>query len=77
MFQANDLVCVSDLKKTFLKRDKAKWSYNLHKIKANINDTKPRYKIDTLQERYNDALLKETELTLNENRDVIEKLNIT
>ena len=33
-------------------------------------------KIDNLTERYDGALLKKTELTLKENEDVMEKLNL-
>ena len=42
-----------------------------------INDTIPSYKIDNLKERYNEALLKKTELTIKENDNVMKKLNIT
>ena len=35
-----------------------------------MNDTIPSYKIDYLKERYNESLLKKTELTLKENKDV-------
>ena len=53
------------------------WSYNLYKISETINDTIPAYKIDNSPERYNEALLKKTELTIKENKDVMKKLNIT
>ena len=38
------------------------------------NDTKPSYRIDNLPQRYNGALLKQTELTLKENKDVMKNL---
>ena len=63
-FQINDLVPVADLKKTFSKGDTTNWSFKLYKITEIINDTIPSYKIDNLPERYNEALLKKTELTL-------------
>ena len=72
-FQINHLVRVADLKKTFSKSD---WSYKLYKITEIINDTITRYKIDKLKERYNEALLKKTELSLKENKDVMKKLKI-
>ena len=75
-FQIYDLVRTSDLKKTFSKSDTTNWSYNLYKITEIINDTKPSYKIDSLPERYKESLLKKTELTLKENKDVMKKLNI-
>ena len=76
-FQINDLVRTADLKKTFSKGDTTNWSYKLYKITEIINDTMPSYKIDNLKERYNESLLKKTELTLNENKDVMKKLNLS
>ena len=75
-FQINDLVRTADLKKTFSKGDMTNWSYRLYKIKGIINDTLPSYKIDNLKERYNESLLKKTELTMKENDSVMKKLNI-
>ena len=63
-FQLNDLVRTADLKKTFSKSDTTNWSYNLYKITEIINGTLPRYKIDNLLERYNESLLKKTDLTM-------------
>ena len=75
-FQINDLVRTSDLKRTFSKGDTTNWSYKLYKITETINDTIPTYHNDNLPERYNEALLKKTELTLKENDNVIKKLKI-
>ena len=75
-FQINDLVRTSDLKKTFSKGDTTNWSYKLYKITEIINDTIPSYKIDNLPERYNESLLKKTDLTLKENNTVMKKLKI-
>ena len=63
-FQINALIRTADLKKTFSKSDTTRWSYNLYKITEIINDTIPSYHIDNLPERYNESLLKKTELTL-------------
>ena len=76
-FQINDLVRTADLKKTFSKGDTTNWSYKLYKITEIINDTIPSYRIDNLPERYNESLLKKTELTMKENNSVMKKLNIT
>ena len=76
-FQLNDLIRTADLKKVFSKSDMTNWSYKLFKITEIINDTIPSYKIDKLPERYNEALLKKTELTMTENNSVMKKLNIT
>ena len=75
-FQINDLVRTADLKKTFSKGDTTNWSYKLYKITEIINDTIPSYKIDNLEERYNQSLLKKTELSLKQNKDVMKALNL-
>ena len=75
-FQINDLVRTADLKKTFSKSDTTNWSYKLYKITEIINDTIPSDKIDNLPERYNESLLKKTNLTMKENKDVMKKLKI-
>ena len=75
-FQLNDLVRTADLKKTFSKGDTTNWSYKLYKITEIIKDTIPSYKINNLPERYNEALLKKTELTLKQNNTVMKALNL-
>ena len=75
-FQINDLVRVGDLKKTFSKGDTTNWCYKLYKITDIINDTKPKYHIDNLPERYNVSLLIKTDLTMKENINVMKKLKI-
>ena len=76
-FQINDIVRTADLKKTFSKGDTTNWSYKLYKITEIINDTIPTYKIDNLPERYNESLLKKTDLTLKKNNSVMKKLNLS
>ena len=73
-FQINDLVRTADLKKTFSKGDTTSWSHKLYKIPEIINDTIPAYKINNLKERYNESLLKKSELTMKENNSVMKKL---
>ena len=68
-FQINDLVRTADLKRTFSKSDTTNWSYEIYKITYIVNDTIPSYKIDNLKERYNESLLKKTELTIKENEN--------
>ena len=75
-YQINDLIRVADLKKTFSKGDTTNWSYKLYKITEIINDSIPAYKIDNLKERYNESLLKKTELTMKENNSVMKKLRL-
>ena len=76
-YEIGDSVRTADLKKTFSKGDTTNWSYKLYKITEIINDTIPSYKIDNLKERYNEALLKKTELALKENYNVMKKLNLS
>ena len=76
-YEIGNLVRTADLKKTFSKGDTTNWSYKLYKITEIINDTIPSYIIDNLPERYNESLLKKTELTIKENDIVMKKLNIT
>ena len=75
-FQVNDLDRTADLKKTFPKGDTTNWSYKYYKIKEIVTDTIPTYRLDNLPERYNESLLKKTELTKEENDNVMKKLRI-
>ena len=75
-FQLNDLVRVADLKRMFSKGDTTNWSYKLYKITEKIKDTIPSYHIDNFPERYNESLLKKTELSLKQNKDVMKALNL-
>ena len=76
-FQINDLVRAADLKRTFSKGDTTNWSYKLYKITEINFDTLPGFIYDNLPERYNESLLKKTDLTMKENNSVMKKLNIT
>ena len=69
--EIGDLVRTADLKKTFSKGDTNNWSYKLYKITEIINDTIPSYRLNNLKERYNESLLKKTELTMKENNTVM------
>ena len=60
----------------FSKFDTTNWSYNLYKITEIIDDTIPSYKLENYPERYNEALLQKSQLTLNENNKVMKKLNL-
>ena len=76
-YEIGDLVRAAGLKKTFSKGDTTNWSYKLYKITEIIKDTVPAYKIDNLPERYNESLLKKTELSMKENDNVMKKLNLS
>ena len=63
-FPVNDLVRTAKLKRSISKSDTTNWFYNMYKITESISVTKPSYKIDQLPERYNESLLKKTELSM-------------
>ena len=75
-YEMGDLVRTADIKKMFSKSDTTNWSYKLYKITEIISDTVPSYKINNLSERYNQSLLKKTELSLKQNKDVMKALNL-
>ena len=61
-FKMGNIGRTAELKKAFSKGDISNRSYMLIEFtKKNINDTIPSYYIDSLTERYNEALLKNTE----------------
>ena len=76
-YEIGDLVRTADLKKTFSKADTTNLSYKLYKITEIVYDTIPSYHIDNLKERYNESLLKKTELTMKKNDSVMKKLNLS
>ena len=75
-YEIGDLVRTADLKKTFSRSDTTNWSYKLYEITEIVTDTIPSYQIDNIKERYNESLLKKTELTMRENDNVLKKLKI-
>ena len=48
----------------------------MYKIIEVIKDTIPSYETEILPESYNESLLKKTDLTRKENKDVMKKLKI-
>ena len=75
-FQLGQLVRTADIKKVFSKADSTNWSYKLYTITEVIYDTILSYRIDYLPERYNENLLLPTKLSLDENNEVMKKLNL-
>ena len=75
-FKLGQLVRTADIKKVFSKGDSTNYSYKLYTITEVIHDTIPSYRIDYLPERYNENLLLPTKLTLEENNQVMKKLNL-
>ena len=75
-YKVGEFVRTADKRSIFSKGDSTNWSYKLYKITEVIYDNIPSYHIDFLPERYNEALLKKSRLTLEENGTVIKKLKI-
>ena len=75
-FELGQLVRTADNKRVFSKGDSTNWSYKLYTITEVINDTFPSSRIDYLPERYNENLLLSTELTLEQNSQVMKELNL-
>ena len=75
-FKLGQLVRTADIKKVFSKGDSTNYSYKLYTITEVIHDTIPSYRIDYLPERYNENLLLPSKLTLDENNQVMKKLNL-
>ena len=75
-FKLGDLVRTADIKRVFSKGDSTNWSYKLYTITGVIHDTIPSYRIDYLPERYNEYLLLPTKLSLEQNNQIMKKLNL-
>ena len=75
-YKLGQLVRTADIKRVFSKGDSTNWSYKLYTITEIIHDTIPSYRIDYLPERYNENLLSPSKLTLDENNQIMKKLNL-
>ena len=70
------LVHTAEIKTAFSRGDSTNWSYKLSTITEIIHDTTPTYRINYLPERYSQNLLLSTKLTLDENNQVMKKVNL-
>ena len=75
-FKLGQLIRVADIRKVFSKGDSTNYSYKLYRVTEVIHDTIPSYRLDYLPERYNQNLLLPTKLTLEQNNQVMKKLNL-
>ena len=75
-FKLGQLVRTADIKKIFSEGDSTSWSYKFNTITEVIHDTIPSYRINYLPERYNENLLLPPKLSLEENNQVMKKLNL-
>ena len=70
------LVRTADIKRVLSKSDSKDYSYKLYTIPEVIHDTIPSYRTNYLPQRYNENLLLTTKLSLDENNQVMKKLNL-
>ena len=75
-FNLGQLAIPADIKRVFSKEDSTNYSYKLYTITEVIHDTIPSFRIEYSPERYNENLLLPTKLTLDENNQVMKKLNL-
>ena len=75
-YKLGDLGRTSDIRKVFSKGDSTNYSYKIYTITQVIHDTIPSYRIDYLPERYNEKLLLPTKLSLEQNDQIMKKLNL-
>ena len=75
-FNLGDLDRTADIKRVFSKGDSTSWSTKSYKIPEIICETIPTYRTDYLPERYIENFLRSTNLTLDENNQVMKKLNL-
>ena len=71
------LVRTADNKRVFSKSDATNWSYEIYTNPEVIHNTIPSYQFDFLPGRYNENLLKSTNLTLDEKIKVMKEVIIT
>ena len=65
-----------NLRVGFSKGDCTNWSYKLYTITQIIHDTIPSYRINYLPKRYIENLSLPTNLTLEQNNQVMKELNL-
>ena len=75
-YNLGQLVRTADIRKVFSKGDSTNYSYKLYTITEGIHDTITSYRIDYLPERYNENLLLPTKQSLDENNEVMRKVNL-
>ena len=75
-FKLGQLVRTADIKKVFSKGDSTNYSYEIYTITEVIHNTIPSYRLNYLPERYNENLLLPTKLSLEQNNQVMKKLNL-
>ena len=74
--QREQLVRTADIKRFFSKGDSTNCSHKLYTVAEIKHDTIPSYRIDFLTGRYYEVLLRPTNLTLDQNNQVMKTLKL-
>ena len=77
MHQVGDLIRITDKRKVLPKGDTTVSSYDFYSITEVNDDKKPTCQVNQLPNRYREALLKKTTLTMRDNNKRLHELNIT
>ena len=75
-FKLGQLIHTAEIKRVFREGDSTNWSYILHTITEVNNDTIPNYKLNYKPETYNQNLILPTKISLDENIQIMKKLNL-
>ena len=75
-YKLGQLVGTADIKRVFSKGDSTNYSCILYKITEVIRDSKSSYRLNYLPERFDENLLLLTQLSLDQNIQVMVKLNL-
>ena len=76
LFKLGQLVRAAVIKRVCSKGDSTNYKYKLHTVTEVIHDTITSYRINYSPERYIENLLFPTKLTLEQNNEVMKKLNL-
>ena len=72
-FKIGQLVWTADIEKKFSKGDSTFWAHKFSAVTELIYESVPSYRINYLPKRYNENLLRSTNLTLDETNQVLKK----
>ena len=75
-YKLGQLVRIADIKRIFSKGESTNYSYKLYTITEVIHNTIPSCRNDYLPERYIENFLLPTNMSLEENNQVMKKLNL-
>ena len=76
IFQLGQFFRIADVKRVFSKGVSTNWSYKLYTTTEVIHDTIPSFRLNFLPEKYNQNFLLPTQLSLDENNQVMKEINL-